>query len=220
MQHIEFKVFLIVNLLSLILYSLGVGLVMKLRKCPSMDRKAWWNIGINQLSFAFKSIAWIEILLAYDPVEEERIGPERYDDLLWNSKAHWFLFDYFGTYLTKMSIYAFIFEMRHVSEILTSDSLGTYQKRRRLRVRWMWTVLILQTISILVIEVYNYLYLIELHMEVKSGYLGYIYQGVKVAVMSIDLGMILMLWLTFSGLLKAKAKSNNITEQTRSFVRR
>jgi hypothetical protein len=37
--------------------------------------------------------------------------------------------------------------------------------------------------------------------------------------MSIDLGMILMLWLTFSGLLKAKVKSNNITEQTRSFVR-
>ena len=103
------------------------------------------------------------------------MGPERYDDYLWNSEAHWFLFDYFCTFLTKMSIYAFIFEMRHVFEILTSDSLGTYQRRRRLRVLWMWTVFTLQTISILVIEVYNYLYLIELHMEVKSGYLGYIY---------------------------------------------
>ena len=111
-----------------------------------------------------------------------------------------------------MSIYAFIFEMRHVFEILTSDSLGTYQKRRRLRVRWMWTVFTLQTISILVIEAYNYLYLIELHMEVKSGYLGYIYQGVKVAVMSIDLGMILMLWLTYKGLLKEKTRSNSISK--------
>ena len=173
--HIEFKVFLIVNLLSLIFYTLGVGLVMIFRKCPRIDRKAWWNIGINLVSFAFKSIAWIEILLAYDPEEEKRMGPERYDDLLWNSEAHWFLFDYFGTYLTKLSIYAFIFEMRHVFEILTSDSLGTYHKRRRVRVRWIWTVFTLQTISILVIEVYNYLYLIELHMEVKSGYLGYIY---------------------------------------------
>jgi hypothetical protein len=59
--HIEFKVFLIVNLLSLIFYSLGVGLVMIFRKCPRMDRKAWWNIGINLVSFAFKSIAWVEI---------------------------------------------------------------------------------------------------------------------------------------------------------------
>ena len=66
--HVEFKVFLIVNLLSLIFYSLGVGLVMIFRKCPRMDRKALWNIGINFVSFAFKSIAWVEILLAYDPV--------------------------------------------------------------------------------------------------------------------------------------------------------
>jgi hypothetical protein len=108
-------------------------------------------------------------------VEEEKLGPEKYDDYLWNSEAHWFIFDYFAAYLIKVSIYVFIFEMRHVFEILTSSSLETYQKRSRLRVRWMWTVFLLHTVSILVIEVYNYMYLIELHLEVKQGPLGYIY---------------------------------------------
>jgi hypothetical protein len=106
-----------------------------------------------------------------------------------------------------MSIYTFIFEMRHVFEILTSDSQETHQKRRRLRVRWMWTVITIQIFSILVIEAYNYLYLIKQRTDIKSGFLGYIYQGVKFAVLCIDLGMILMLWLTFSGLQEARAKS-------------
>lgn len=66
-----------------------------------------------------------------------------------------------------MSIYAFIFEMRYVLEILTSDSIETYQRRRKLRVRLMWTVFSLHTFSILVIEVYNYLYLIELRKDIK-----------------------------------------------------
>ena len=73
--HVEFKAFLIINLLSLILYSLGVGFIMIVRRCPRMDKKAWKNIGINIVSFTFKSIAWIEILAAYDPVKEEKMGP-------------------------------------------------------------------------------------------------------------------------------------------------
>jgi len=83
--HIELKVFLIINLLSLVLYMLGVGLVMKLRNCPRMDRKAWWNIAINLVSFTFKSIAWIEILANYDPVQEEKMGYQKYNEFLWDS---------------------------------------------------------------------------------------------------------------------------------------
>jgi len=83
--HIEFKVFLIINLLSLIMYMLGVGLVMKLRNCPRMDRKAWWNIAINLVSFAIKSIAWIEVLAAYDPMQEKKMGYQIYSEFLWDS---------------------------------------------------------------------------------------------------------------------------------------
>ena len=122
--------------------------------------------------------------------------------------------------MIKMSIYTFIFEMRHVFEILTSDSQETHQQRRRLRVRWMWTVITLQIFSIIVIEVYNYLYLIELRTDIKSGFLGYIYQAVKFAVLCIDLGMILMLYLTFRGLQEARAKSKITTKQTRSPIGR
>jgi hypothetical protein len=83
--HIELKVFLIINLLSLIIYMLGVGLVMKLRNCPRMDRKASWNIAINLVSFTFKSIAWIEILAAYDPIQEKKMGYQKYNEFLWDS---------------------------------------------------------------------------------------------------------------------------------------
>ena len=125
-HEVDFEAFLIINASCLVLYELCFVLLITLRECPKMDPKAWWNIGVNMISFSFKTLAWIEIVLSYDPIKERELGPEKYDDLLWAQEAHWFLFDYFASYMLKMSIYVFIFEMRQVYDILTSESNEIY----------------------------------------------------------------------------------------------
>jgi hypothetical protein len=84
-----------------------------------MDPKAWWNMAVNICSFGVKTLAWIIILQKSDPAQLKNI---EYANSLWYKEAHWFLFDYFATYVIKMSIYVFIFETRLVWEHLSSES--------------------------------------------------------------------------------------------------
>ena len=79
-----------------------------------MDYKAWWNIAVNLFSFSLKVTTWSVILNAYDPKLEKEMGPIPYAHKLWDDQGFWFLFDYFGAYLIKISIYIFIFEMRQI----------------------------------------------------------------------------------------------------------
>ena len=116
---VDFQVFLYVNLVALLSYFLGVFVILALRRCPRMDPKAWWNMAVNICSFAVKTLAWIIILQNTDPAQLKNI---EYANSLWYKEAHWFLFDYFATYVIKMSIYVFIFETRLVWEHLSSES--------------------------------------------------------------------------------------------------
>ena len=108
--------------MAIIFYNLGVIMILVVRRCPKMDRKALSNIGINVISFSVKTTTWTMILIAYDHKTEIELGSKNYSDKLWDDEAHWFLFDYFAAYVIKMSIYVFIFEMRQILDYLTSDS--------------------------------------------------------------------------------------------------
>jgi len=71
----------------------------------------------------------------------------------------------------------------------------------------MFLVFGVHTAGIIVIEVYNYFYLIEMRLSIKYGTWGLIYQGVKICVMIIDLGMVALLWNTMQGLMQARINS-------------
>ena len=106
---VDFSVFLYLNMISLYIYLLGVIAILFLRRCPRMDPKAWWNMGVYICSFGVKTIAWIVI---FHSTDKEKLNNIDYASKLWYEEAHWFLFDYFAAYAIKMSIYVFIFEMR------------------------------------------------------------------------------------------------------------
>jgi hypothetical protein len=112
---------------------------------------------------------------AFDPSLEASMGPKAYAEFLWKKESKWFIFDYFGSYLIKISIYVFIFEMRKILEILTASNHEIYKSRRRLRICFIYLVFSAHTIAIIIIELYNYQYLIELNTNIKNGTLGIIY---------------------------------------------
>ena len=64
---VNFSVFLYLNLASLLSYSLGVFVILALRRCPRMDPKAWWNMAVYICSFGVKTLAWIVIFQITDP---------------------------------------------------------------------------------------------------------------------------------------------------------
>jgi len=159
-----------------------------------MDKKAWINISINILCFSIKAFGWIMISL--DPHTKQDANSF---ENLWEKQAHWFLFDYFGAFIIKISIFVFIFEMVLVYITLASENYEQYNKMKEYRNYGMWCVFGVHILSIIIIEVFNYFYLLKEDKEIKYGFWGLIYQIIKFCVMSIDLGMIAILSATFNG---------------------
>ena len=62
----------------------------------------------------------------------------------------------------------------------------------------------LHILSIILIEIFNFFYFVKEDEDIKDGVWGVIYQIIKFCVMTVDLGMIALLSLTFNGLLKVK----------------
>ena len=67
-KYSSFKVLFFFNLFFLLLYVLGLILFLSLRRCPALDIKSWGNITVNLASFSMKMIAWIHMLVIYDPI--------------------------------------------------------------------------------------------------------------------------------------------------------
>jgi hypothetical protein len=108
-----------------------------------------------------------------------------------------FLFEYLASYMIKLSIFFFIFEMMQVYIVLSSSDLTTLNYYKKLRGRLIYWVVGLETLALIFIEVINYIYFLVAKIKVKKGFSGIVYQVVKVGVLSIDLFMILTLWITF-----------------------
>jgi hypothetical protein len=87
-----------------------------------MDLKAWVNLGVNSASFSIKAITWTYMISIYDIDKEAIIGAVVYEEMLWDSNGQLFLWDYFASFIIKMSIFAFIFEMMSIKVVLQSDS--------------------------------------------------------------------------------------------------
>jgi hypothetical protein len=87
-----------------------------------LDLKAWTNLVVNSASFSIKAIAWTYMISIYDTDKEAIIGAVVYEELLWDSNGELFLWDYFASFMIKMSIFAFIFEMMTIKVVLQSES--------------------------------------------------------------------------------------------------
>lgn len=83
-----------------------------------LDLKAWTNLGVNSASFSIKAIAWTYMMSIYDLDKEAIIGAVVYEEMLWDSNGQLFLWDYFASFMIKMSIFAFIFEMMNIRVVL------------------------------------------------------------------------------------------------------
>ncbi len=95
-----------------------------------------------------------------------------------------------ASFLIKMSIFVFIFEMMKIRVVLSSESpeitISGHKKRKII----MYSVIIVHTCCILFIEIYNWIYFIEKNKCVKYGITGWIYQSIKFLVLIIDLIMV------------------------------
>ena len=89
-----------------------------------MDIKAWINLGVNTASFLIKAIAWTYMLIIYNENldKEASMGEVPYEEMLWDNNGQLFLWDYFASFMIKMSIFAFIFEMMNIRVVLESES--------------------------------------------------------------------------------------------------
>jgi hypothetical protein len=87
-----------------------------------MDGKALANMGVNSVSFSIKAFAWTYIIAIYDTNLEASMGEVAYEEKLWNDNGELFLWDYFASFMIKMTIFAFIFEMMNIRVVLQSDS--------------------------------------------------------------------------------------------------
>ena len=97
------------------------------------------------------------------------MGRIKYETQLWENEGLWFLFNYLAVYLIKISIYVFIFEMRHIFDFLTSETLESYEEKRKRRKLLMYFAFIGHTLAILIINTFNYIDLIKDGSKVKDG---------------------------------------------------
>jgi hypothetical protein len=155
-----------------------------------MDPKAWANIGVNALSFGAKAIIWTYMISQYNNEEEKKVGAVVYADSLWNNNGQLFLWDYMASFLIKMSIFVFIFEMMKIRVILSSETPDIAVRNHKRRRIIMYSVISVHTLCILFIEIYNWLYFIEKNKCIKYGVTGLIYQSIKFIVLIIDLLMV------------------------------
>ena len=110
-----------VNLISFIIYFTFAWYIV-IKSSFKLDLKAWANMIVNSASFGIKAMAWTYMLSIYDKDEEAKIGASEYDEKLWNDHGSLFLWDYFASFMIKMSIFAFIFEMMNIKIILQSET--------------------------------------------------------------------------------------------------
>ena len=92
-----------------------------IRSSFKLDSKAWANLGVNSASFSIKAIVWTYMISIYDK-DQAKKGEVAYNEMLWDSHGELFLWDYFASFMIKMSIFAFIFEMMNIIVILQSES--------------------------------------------------------------------------------------------------
>ncbi len=50
------------------------------------------------------------------------MGEVAYEKMLWDDNGQLFLWDYFASFMIKMSIFAFIFEMMNIRVVLESET--------------------------------------------------------------------------------------------------
>ena len=117
----QFIVFFLINLISFVIY-FAFSLYVIIKSRFKMDLKAWANLGVNSASFSIKAITWTYMISIYDIDKEAIIGAVVYEEMLWDSNGQLFLWDYFASFIIKMSIFAFIFEMMSIKVVLQSDS--------------------------------------------------------------------------------------------------
>ena len=117
----QFKVFFLTNLISFLIY-FSFALYVMIKSSFKMDLKAWVNLTVNSASFCIKAIAWTYMISIYDKDKEAIIGAVVYEEMLWDSNGQLFLWDYFASFMIKMSIFGFIFEMMSIRVILQSES--------------------------------------------------------------------------------------------------
>ena len=113
--------FFLVNLISFLIY-FSFSLYICIKNSFKMDGKAWANIGVNTASFSIKAIAWTYIIAIYDTNQAASMGEVVYEEKLWDENGELFLWDYFASFMIKMTIFAFIFEMINIRVVLQSDS--------------------------------------------------------------------------------------------------
>ncbi len=121
---------------------------------------------------------------------------------MWDDNGQLFLWDYFASFMIKMSIYVFIFDMMSIKVVLQSESPQQLIENHRKRRVIMFTVIFTHTLCIIMIEVYNWIYFIEKDKCIKYGGTGLIYQSIKFVVLVIDLLMVYQLWSFFTVYLK------------------
>ncbi len=117
----QFFVFFLINLISFVIY-FTFALYVMIKSSFKLDLKAWTNLVVNSASFSIKAIAWTYMISIYDTDKEAIIGAVVYEELLWDSNGELFLWDYFASFMIKMSIFAFIFEMMTIKVVLKSES--------------------------------------------------------------------------------------------------
>ncbi len=85
--------------------------------------KAWVNISIYIVSFSIKTATWSYMLAIYNKDDEKIYDKSEYEDILIKQHGEMFLWDYFASFMTKMSIFVFIFEMVNLWNIISSNNL-------------------------------------------------------------------------------------------------
>ena len=113
----QFVVFFLTNLIAFVIY-FSFAIYVMFKTSYMMDLKAWANLSVNSISFCIKAIAWTYMISIYDKEREDIVGAVVYEEMLWDSNGQLFLWDYFATFMIKMSIFAFIFEVMSIRVIL------------------------------------------------------------------------------------------------------
>ena len=101
---VDFNVFFYTVMLSFIIYT-SFALILAIKSKFKLDFKAWANLGVNIICFMTKGIFWTYIITKYGYHSLNN------KDNPMEANGQIFLWDYLASFMTKMTIYAFIFEM-------------------------------------------------------------------------------------------------------------
>jgi len=119
----QFLAFFLINLIAFLVY-FTFSVYVSIKSSFKMDLKAWINLGVNAASFLIKGIVWTYMIIIYNENldREPSMGELAYEKMLWDENGQLFLWDYFASFMIKMSIFAFIFEMTNIRVVLESET--------------------------------------------------------------------------------------------------